>query len=263
MTETFETGYEPRFDFARRSAPPRLAYMIATIPRTGSTYLSHLLWQTGCLGAPLEYLNFDEGGHYGHLSDAPGKRMAHWKSVLRARTSSNGVFGFKCFIMNLKLLMKENSELLSMVRPSRILFLARRDRHAHAVSYARALQSGVWCAEQESQFGGRLEYSQEEVERADCWIDAQTQAWETLFDEAKLKPLRLWYEDVVADPTAAVSEVSRHLGVTLDPKAAVRVPLVLKQSNSESRAWAERYSVSRAARRALVDIDASFAGARA
>ena len=57
-----DTGYEGSFDFPRRTASPERTYLIATVPRTGSTWFSHLLWQTGCLGAPLEYLNFDPGG---------------------------------------------------------------------------------------------------------------------------------------------------------------------------------------------------------
>lgn len=245
MTETFETGYERKFDFARRRAEPRIVFMIAAVPRTGSTYLSHLLWQTGCLGAPLEYLNFDKGGHYDHLSDAPDKQVAHWKSVLRTRTSPNGVFGFKCFVMQLKVLMNENPDLLSMLRPSRILYLARRDRSAHAVSYSRALLSGVWCAEQARQFGGQLEYSQEALERADRWIDVQSQAWEGLFEEMQIEPLRLWYEDVVADPGSVVSEIYRHLGITLKEEAALQIPVVLKQSSSESQDWARRYAASK------------------
>ena len=37
------TGYEDRFDFPPRKSPPALPYLLATVPRSGSTYVSHLL----------------------------------------------------------------------------------------------------------------------------------------------------------------------------------------------------------------------------
>ncbi len=38
------TGYETQFDFPSREAPPELIYLLASVPRSGSTYVSHLLW---------------------------------------------------------------------------------------------------------------------------------------------------------------------------------------------------------------------------
>ena len=65
MLHGIETGYEERYDFPERDGPPDRVYVLASLPRSGSTYLSHVLWESGCLGAPLEYLNFLPGGHYG------------------------------------------------------------------------------------------------------------------------------------------------------------------------------------------------------
>src|SRR6476661_8647489 len=36
MLEGVETGYEEKFDFPERSAPPALIYTLASVPRTGS-----------------------------------------------------------------------------------------------------------------------------------------------------------------------------------------------------------------------------------
>ena len=41
------TGYETQFDFSPRETLPELVYLFASVPRTGSTYVSHLLWATG------------------------------------------------------------------------------------------------------------------------------------------------------------------------------------------------------------------------
>ena len=69
------TGYEPEFDFPLREAGPTQVYLFASVPRSGSTYVSHLLWATGCLGAPLEYLNFEPSGPYGYASESVAAAM--------------------------------------------------------------------------------------------------------------------------------------------------------------------------------------------
>jgi LPS sulfotransferase NodH len=39
-----------------------------------------------------------------------------------------------------------------------------------------------------------------------------------------------------------MKQVADHLGVKLDPAAAVNVPKIEKQTEGDSRAWIERYS---------------------
>ena len=252
MLDEIDTGYEGKFDFPGREQAPGLAYLLATIPRTGSTYVSHLLWRTGCLGAPLEYLNFDEAGPYSFAARSPGNQQGLWRSVLRRRTSPNGVFGVKCFPAQLQALQQGNPELLSSVLrtllppggPRRVIHLARRDRVAHAVSYARATLSGIWRQEQEPGAGEGPEYSPRALETAERWIDMQASAWEQMFGELRIEPLRLWYEDAVARPDLVVRQVADYLGIALDPGAAVSVPEVRKQAEAGARAWVERHAAA-------------------
>ena len=247
MREGIETGYEGRFDFPGRA--PEIAYLLATVPRTGSSFLSHVLWRTGCLGAPLEYLNFDKDGPYFFAHQSPDEQDWIWRSVLRRRTSPNGVFGVKCFPMQLEALHQSNPGLLKAVwstllpagRPGRIVHLARRDRTAHAISYARATLSGIWRKEQEADGRAEPAYSAEALRTAEQWIEMQNAAWEEMFASLGIAPLRLCYEDVAADPDAAARQVADHLGVTLDPAAAVEIPAVEKQSEAGARAWAARH----------------------
>lgn len=158
MLDGIETGYEDRYDFPDRQQLPDRTYMFASVPRTGSTFLSHLLWRTGCLGAPLEYLNFLPSGPYHFVSGSPDKQITLWRSLLHRRTSPNGVFGVKCFPAQMKELHQGHravfSEVMATLVPRdnepRIVQLKRRDRNAHAISYARAALSGVWRKEQET-----------------------------------------------------------------------------------------------------------------
>ncbi len=237
-----ETGYEGKYDFPRREAGPDIVYMLASVPRTGSTYVSHLLWRTGCLGAPLEYLNFEPTGPYFFASGSAETQARLWATLQHRRTAPNGVFGFKCFPVQLQTLQQTNPALLAAVRPRRIVYLNRRDRTAHIVSYARANLTGIWRQEQEKDLSAPPAYSQEALEMAERGIEAQAASWETLFSDRRIEPLRLWYEDVVERPEEAIRQVADHLGVAVMSGAEVPVPSVLKQSSAGTEDWGSRYA---------------------
>ena len=247
-----DTGYEATFDFQPRDGLPERPYLLATVPRSGSTYLSHVLWRTGCLGAPLEYLNFEPAGPYGYAHQSPNDQTRLWQAVLRGRTSPNGVFGLKGFPMQFEALRSGNPQLLREVMrtviPSRaessIVMLRRRDKTAHAISYARALLSGIWRKEQEAAGRAEPEYSRIAHERAARMIEGQEAAWAAMFADLGIAPLELWYEDVVADPDGATATVAAHLGVALDPDAMVKIPEIERQSQEGARAWAKRHAAS-------------------
>jgi LPS sulfotransferase NodH len=250
MLEGIETGYEEKFDFPERSGPPALIYTLASVPRTGSTFVSHLLWQSGCLGSPLEYLNFLPGSPFGSSHNSPEQQRRLWHTVLRRRTSPNGVFGVKCFSQQLRGLQQQNPSLLlevlqTLFPPStaaKVVTLKRRDRVAHAVSYARAAMSGVWRKEQEQQSAPNLEYSAEIVEQASRALDQQEADWDLLFRERGAQQILLWYEDVLDDPRSAIESVADFLGIALDRAAAVRVPEIERQSQQEARRWTELHA---------------------
>jgi LPS sulfotransferase NodH len=171
---------------------------------------------------------------------------------LRLRTSPNGVFGLKGFPVQFEALQHDNPALLGQVMrqmlpsraASRVVHLRRRDRTAHAISYARAILSGVWRKEQEHAAMAQPDYSPVAVGRAGRLIDEQEAAWEAMFADLKLTTLTLWYEDVVADPREAVAAVAAHLGVALDPGAEVEIPMVERQSQDGAHLWAAKHQQS-------------------
>jgi trehalose 2-sulfotransferase len=245
-----ETGYESKFDFALAPHGPKISYLLASVPRAGSSFLSHELWRTGCLGAPLEYLNFDPAGPYHFAAASTGGQQKLWSRVLQTRTSPNGVFGLKGFLMQFHQLQRFNPGLLASVLsivlprdgPKRIVYLRRRDKIAQAVSYARASKSGVWRREQEKEGSSWIDYSREEIEAAERGIRVQEEQWEQMFSDLRIEPLRIWHEDALENPAAVAEGVARYLGVPMDPQQTVQVPPVLKQSEGNAAAWIRRYA---------------------
>ena len=248
--EGIETGYEERWDFPVRDGLPERTYMLATVPRTGSSYFSHLLWRTGCLGAPLEYLNFLPSGPARLAIGDPHQQTEAWRSILRRRTSPNGVFGVKCFSLQLRELQQRNPALLreafsiTLLRgtATRVVRLKRRDRTAHSISYARATLSGVWRKEQEDRTNAHIEYSDTAIDQARDFLDRQEADWDMLLGELRIEPLTLWYEDILERSGTSVQNVADYLGVVVNPSAAVPIYEVEKQSEEESKLWRERYA---------------------
>jgi LPS sulfotransferase NodH len=65
-------------------------------------------------------------------------------------------------------------------------------------------------------------------------------AWLAFFAGRGITPLRLVYEEVTADPAAALVRILVALG--LDPDPARRTPVqTAKIADEESRMWAERF----------------------
>ncbi|TIX50048.1 Stf0 family sulfotransferase [Alteraurantiacibacter aquimixticola] len=250
MLEGITTGYEERFDFPERAWQPQISYLLASVPRAGSTYLSHLLWRTGCLGAPLEYLNFEPAGPYGFAHGDRAKQVQLWQRALVRRTSPNGVFGLKAFPALLHDLQLGNPALVDEVirfllgsgSARKVVRLRRREGDAHAISYARATLSGIWRQEQEE--GGRPEpaYSAEAVERAAISIEQQEAAWDAMIRDLQITPLVLWFEDVLEDGKGAAEQVVDYLGITIDPKIEVDIPEIRQQSREGAHAWAEAHA---------------------
>lgn len=255
MLDHIDTGYEDRFDFPLRTEPPELTYLLATMPRAGSTYFSHVLWRTGCLGAPLEYLNFLPASPYGFAAGSPRAQQELWRSLLHRRCSPNGVFGLKAFPAQLQELDGSNPALLRDVlativprdRVRRVVFLRRRNKVAQAVSFARAAMTGIWRKEQEGINQAPPDYSQHLVKSAEREIAVQENAWSHMFRDLRIEPLSVWHEDVLADPTEAAQQVADYLGVTIDPASSLKVPEIRKQSQGDSQSWIDQFSRSRGA----------------
>ena len=247
MRGDFLTGHEPHFDFPRFAGEPR-PYLLATVPRSGSSYVANLLWQTGCLGAPLEYINFLPEGPLGDAHGSPSRQVEMWREVLHTRTSPNDIFGIKAFPNQLAALQQGNPRLLdAIVRfllargdETRVIHLMRRDREAHAISLARASLSGVWRKVQEKDNTEEPEFSANALAWAKREIDAQERIWEAMFRDLRIDPLTIWYEDVLADEQGALARVADYLGVTLDLENTVAIPPVERQSQDGAKAWREK-----------------------
>ncbi|MGB6145228.1 MAG: Stf0 family sulfotransferase [Rhodanobacter sp.] len=241
--------YDAEFDFNCFGREPLGTYMLATLPRSGSTYCAIKLWQTGLLGSPMEYLNFGViadlyqrlgypiSGDGGVLS---GHVQSYWRSVKIIRTSLNGVFGWKMFTSNFLEISKKYPELLKEITPNYVLYLTRRDELGQAFSYSRAMRSKTW-------FGGianvsEVAYDFFHIKKCLRLIREQKRCWEDIFDTVEIEPIRIFYEDLLSDAESFTGCILGRMGIKVDRTSRIDIPVTLRQTDGISRIWRNRFA---------------------
>lgn len=210
----------------------RTGYAICGEARSGSSFLRRLIRSTGLLGDPWEF--FSDRASARKVLRNPIPRLTE----LRERASTpNGVYGLKVFSAHFDMVV--GAKWAERLPNLHFVHLVRRDLLGQAISLARALQTGQYkpdaARQAEPHFDARA--------ISDCLARiAYGQArWECWFARNALAPLRLAYEDVVADPQRTIDALAAHIGLAhrphLDP---AQIDLQI-QRDLASEAWRRLY----------------------
>lgn len=244
---------------------PRRTYVIASLPRTGSTLLGHLLRGTGLAGDPKEYLNpmqvrdwqarlapsaVTRAAHRALPEALTGlagrgrwtedRLRAHLDAVRARRTGPTGWFGLKLHHHHARAWFLDRGwSLDDHLAPTRWVRVVREDVVAQAVSWSRALQTGRWASWQP----GRANpvYLRAAIDRRLAAIAAGQEGWDTLL--GGVPALTVTYEALVDDPVGQVRRVLRWLDLPDD--VDVPPPPTRPQGDAESAAWCGRYRAGR------------------
>lgn len=246
-------------------SPILTSYVLCGTPRSGSTLLCEMLGATGVAGRPHSYLRKEDIADWAEAWAAkhprsihgPGFERAYLSAMRREGTAGTGVFGLRLMWesvgeasnrLNRALGTDQDisRSLEAAFGPTLYVHVSRDNKIAQAVSRVRAEQSGIW---HRSADGSVLEGA--EVAQPVSYDGARTaelvrqlqsddEAWSNFFEERRIRPLRLVYETVTADPHAAVESILSALG--LDPDIARRIPVrTAKLADGESTLWVERF----------------------
>jgi LPS sulfotransferase NodH len=231
--------YNERFDFPIWDSVPISTMMIATIPRTGSTYLAVELWRRGVFGAPMEYLNL-----HNRLMDMVPRLgnndvTQYWQELQRKRTSENGVFSFKAFASDFADFGRRFPQLMPLVKWDKIVYLTRRDKLAQALSYARAFQTKQWFSGQRGDC--EPEYDRSAIDKAMEWVSVSEAAWELIFSRNSYSPLRIFYEDVQDDINKSISGISSFMNIHPANSIIQHLPTNKIQRDNVTDEWRKRY----------------------
>ena len=239
--------YSAEFDLPANSRS-KMSYMLATVPRSGSTHFAIQLWQTGLLGAPMEYANFRVMPS--HLMPRLGitkemaldlsqeQILAYWNAVKALRTSPNGIFGYKMFMQNFMEIVKKYPGLFEEIQPDFVIYLVRKDVVAQAISYSKAIRSKVWFAGIDAP---ELAYDFTHIEESRKLLQLQYDYWEGVFEHSGVRPIRVFYEDIVDSGIRVVESILASVGIPRDEIARIDIPELSRQSDDTTAHWKALY----------------------
>jgi trehalose 2-sulfotransferase len=254
-----------------------VSYLVCATPRSGSTLLCEALSETGVAGNPLEFFEalpetgvprrpldylsgLDDPEALGLVERAPphdpppysdvrgvADYAEHLATVRRTGTTPNGVFGAKIMWAHLVDLARRlgRDDLPALVdeffdRP-RFVWVRRHDSVRQAVSLWRAMQTQSWRAEN-APAAGEPQYSYAALRHLVTLLSAHDAAWERFFATTRGAVLTLTYEEIAADPGAALRRTLDHIGVPAPPDARAALPSMQRQADERSDAWAGAYA---------------------
>jgi trehalose 2-sulfotransferase len=199
---------------ARR--PADRGYAICTSGRSGSNLLCQCLSSTGVLGHPLEYFNGAGRRMLGYpdFPDEPDKQI---DCILTIGATANGIYGTKVFPSQLDL-VKTATRWTPRLPNLKFIRLKRRDLLGQAISSLRAAQTNQWrstmAAQTSAVYDGAGIYERLRAAARDY------ARWDIFFARNGIEPTVIAYDELIADPQAAVDKVADLFG--LQGRAPIR-----------------------------------------
>lgn len=222
---------------------PTTCYIICSAPRSGSHLLSYLMTDTQLAGFPQEHFNpWFMGDAVNEFPDQLIYEKNHVTNLIEKYTSPNGVFGTKA----------QFDQIVDFVGLARLesffptslkyIFIQRGDKIRQAVSLARAEQTNQWMSGQAIQREPQYNYFQ--IQSCLREIKLQEKGWETYFMERGIKPYRVNYEELAANPEPVILGALDYLEIKRPAGFQVPAPRIQKQGDSLSEEWVARFTRS-------------------
>ena len=228
------------FDFPFRNSTDR-TYLVASLPRSGSTLLCLGLWGTKLAGAPLEYF---ADVHMQDYFDRWGRTdiQGYVSRLLQHRTSPNGIFGVKGHHNQLRSwFFKDGIELDDCLPNLKYVYIVRQDRLRQAISLVNAVQTNRWRSNWSEGIKDRLSYDFREISRRMAAMVKEEQAWQSYFLKRRIEPLTIVYESFVQHYEESIRQVLSYLGVVEYNDVPIPPPSLKKQADILTEEWYDRY----------------------
>nr|WP_285801480.1 Stf0 family sulfotransferase [Falsiruegeria litorea] len=253
-------------DFVKGTGIPRYqSYIICTSPRSGSTLLCKLLEATGQSGHPGSHFHQpsiaawldDYGLSDRHFADPVSRLSAIFEAARQTGTGTTGMFGlrlqrhsFDFFMQKLAVLHPDQTHDADRIQTAfgRTLFihLTRDNKLDQAISRVIAEQSGLWHKAADGSELERLSapqtptYDAARISEHITTLTAYDAQWQRWFDQQRLSPVRVSYDDLSHAPAQQLARILDALD--LDPALATDITApTAKLSDQTNQAWAQRY----------------------
>ncbi len=234
---------------------PTVSYGILTLPRSGSTFLCHLLTATEVAGYPIEHLR------------VPAFTLAKYcnfdhirllRTLFTHRISLNGVFGTKFishFLQDFETLETGLEKIFSSF--DKYIYLLRKDKLAQAISILLAEKTEVWHIDNQNIM---LNYQDElesividdelldEVNQKLYFIGQQQEYIDKVLKTYQISPLVIEYENLVEDVEDNIQKILDYLEISTLPGTIKNLEYTIKKMGSDlslkiAEAYREKYEI--------------------
>ncbi|WP_323761819.1 Stf0 family sulfotransferase [Maricaulis sp.] len=217
-------------------------YAICLVPRSGSTFLAHLLKETDRFGFPNEWLAVALAEEQARETGA-GDWDTLFRRVMARHASPNGITGIELALAHLSW-GRQATGRQSILDPSWAYFyLRRRNIVRQAISMHVAHQSGVLHSFQLDDDARRVRdavlYDTPAIRSWIKFLQDEELKWEREFGSLGIEPVRLYYEDITTRPERAVRLFSNVLGLSETP--AGKTSPIERVGTSRTDEWEDRY----------------------
>jgi LPS sulfotransferase NodH len=220
--------------------------------------LCGLLAATGVAGKPESYFRLPDERSYAERwglqvgPDGPLDYGGYVRAAMAVGSTANGAFGARVMwgtmgevVAKLRAAyghpLGADAEVLEQaLGQTRFVQLQRGDVVAQAVSWARAEQSSYWQDGDEVPPGWRPRFDYNEVDSYVKAINEHNAAWHEWFDASRIVPLRVLYEEIVADMAGATKAILQFLGLDLPPGHVITAG-TRRQADEINDEWCRRF----------------------
>lgn len=260
---------------------PHRSYIISCTPRSGSHLLADGLASTRLAGQPTErFPRFARGIELTRaqrdamVTDAPPEESydaeqdaEYTKKIIELGTSPNGVFGLTLHwfqvndaVRRIREYIKSKSdapnEVFSLAFPNlSYIWLRRRDKVAQAVSWFKAIQTGQYLKVRGTDLGSQsapaaatVEFDYGKIRSYWSALRSFENGWEHFFEEHRLTPLVIYYEDLAKGYESSIRQSLVFLGLG-DGNVSIAPPRHEKAADEQSLLWVERFRSMQASAR--------------
>ncbi len=234
---------------------PTISYGILTLPRSGSTFLCHLLTATSFAGYPMEHLR------------KPAVTLAKYcdfdyirflRTLMTHRVSLNGVFGTKLishFLQDFENLDNGLENIVNYI--DKYIYLVRKDEVAQAISILLAQKTKVWHINNLNKMSNYHEELEsiiiddkllEEVNKKLYFIRQQQKYLDQVLKNYKISPLIVEYESLVKNVEEEIEKILTYLEINTLPDTITNLQYSIKKMGSEislniAEAYRSKYGI--------------------
>lgn len=206
---------------------PKIAYAIATTPRSGSTVLSAALAATKLAGFPKEHLRF----HTQTLAqNCQFDYVRYLEILMHYQSTENSVFGTKFIGHFFQRHYKTSFDFNRLLDRFNFIYLRRQNKIAQATSILIGQKTKTWHINSNKKYQKyQNQLSQIQIEDSDLEqlhyqhqsILSQERFWERFFDEHKIAPLIIEYEQFIEAPEEQINRVLKYLKIINEDRVKV------------------------------------------